>query len=75
MSGTSAWLADHVASLLPKPVTSFLPQATAGACVGGGAWTSNGHECTGSTCCYWISHCRSSCHGAVTCTRSNITCE
>lgn len=48
MSGTSAWLADHVASLLPKPVTSFLPQATAGACVGGGAWTSNGHECNGS---------------------------
>ena len=31
MSGTSAWLADHVASLLPKSVTSFLPQATAAA--------------------------------------------
>lgn len=75
MSGTSAWLADHVASLLPKPVTGFLPQATAGACVGHSTWESNGHECTGQTCCYWINVCHYSCHGAPICSRQNITCE
>ena len=74
MSGTSEWLADHVASLLPKPVTSLLPQAMAGACVGGGTWSSNGGECKGQTCCHWVSVCRSSCWGAVTCTRRSIYC-
>jgi hypothetical protein len=75
MTGTSAWLADHVASLLPKPVTSFLPQATAGACIPASPWESNGHECTGQTCCYWINVCRYSCHGHAICSRQNITCE
>jgi hypothetical protein len=75
MSGTSSWLADHVASLLPKPVVSFLPQATAGACVTYEHWTSNGHECTGQTCCYWINNCHTSCYGRSICSRQNITCE
>ncbi len=77
MNGTSAWLADHVASLLPKPVTGFLPQATAGACVGESTWESNAHECTGQTCCYWIDVCHYSCHGAAICEKltSTVVCE
>jgi hypothetical protein len=77
MSGTSAWLTDHVASLLPKPVAGFLPQATAGACVGESTWESNAHECTGQTCCYWIDLCHYSCHGRPICEKltSTVVCE
>jgi hypothetical protein len=69
MSGSSAWLADHVASLLPKTVVSFLPQATAGACVPYSAWTSNRTTCNPSTwCCDSSRTCHYSCHGRPVCT-------
>jgi hypothetical protein len=68
MSGNSAWLADHVASLLPKTVVSFLPQATAGACVGQSTWTSNRSTCSPTQCCDSTRTCHYSCHGLPICT-------
>jgi hypothetical protein len=60
MSGTSALLADHVASLLPK--------TTAGACVPRSSWISQGWSCGPTWCCYYQNNCHYSCHGATVCT-------
>jgi hypothetical protein len=68
MGGTSAWLADHVASLLPKTVTGVLPQVTAGACVSPSSFTeSRHHHNQFSQDCVSTRGCRLSCHGKVIC--------
>jgi hypothetical protein len=60
MSGTSAWLADRVASLLPK--------TTAGACIPPEPWTSNRTTCGPvGNCCDSSRTCHYSCHGAAEC--------
>jgi hypothetical protein len=60
MSGTSAWLADHVASLLPK--------TTAGACVGQSTWVSYRKTCNPiGNCCDSSRTCRYSCYGRPIC--------
>jgi hypothetical protein len=66
MSGTSAWLADNVASLLP----SLLPKTTAAACVGSSTWVSNRTTCGpgGNGCCDSSRTCRYSCYGRPICT-------
>jgi hypothetical protein len=63
MSGTSAWLADHVASLLPK--------TTAGACVPHSTWVSDRTKCTTGAlggCCDSSRTCHYSCYGKAICT-------
>lgn len=60
MSGTSAWLADRVASLLPK--------TTAGACVPYSAWSQYRTTCNQfGGCCDSSRTCHTSCHGGVVC--------
>jgi hypothetical protein len=72
MSGTSTWLADHMASLLPKTVSTFLPKTTAGACIPASPWTSNRTTCNQATwCCDSSRSCRYSCHGKAECTGWN----
>jgi len=69
MSGTSAWLADHVASLLPKTAASVLPKATAGACIPASPWTSYRTTCGPvGNCCDSSRACHYSCHGKAICT-------
>ena len=69
MSGTSTWLADHVASLLPKTAASFLPKATAGACIPASPWTSYRTTCGPiGNCCDSSRACHYSCHGHAVCT-------
>ena len=64
MSGTSAWLADRVASLLPK--------TTAAACVGSSPWVSDRTTCGPvGNCCDSSRTCRFSCHGRPICTGWN----
>ncbi len=60
MNGTSAWLADRVASLLPN--------TTAGACVPRSPWSWVSHSSSfdGLHCSY-IHQCHHSCHGAPVC--------
>jgi hypothetical protein len=68
MSSTSGWLADHVASLLPKTVASVLPQATAGACVPPDQWVSRRTTCNGfGYCCDSSRACHYSCYGHAIC--------
>lgn len=68
MSGTSAWLTDHVASLLPKTVASVLPEATAGACFHSSPWVEYRVHCrTGGNCCHSSRHCHLSCYGKNVC--------
>jgi hypothetical protein len=65
MNGTSAWLADHVASLLPN----LLPKTTAGACVPASPWTSKRTTCGPiGNCCDSSRTCHYSCHGKAECT-------
>jgi len=69
MSGTSAWLADHVASLLPKTAARVLPKATAGACIPASPWTSYRTTCGPvGNCCDSSRACHYSCHGKAICT-------
>lgn len=67
MSGTSGWLADRVASLVPKTVTGLLPQATAGACVPYSPWQEHRTHCTQTQCCQSSRTCHQSCHGKTFC--------
>lgn len=64
MSDTSEWLADRVASLLPKTVTTFVPKASAAACHPFSPWTSRRTTCgpTGH-CCDSSRQCHLSCNG------------
>jgi hypothetical protein len=63
MSGTSAWLVDHVASLLPK--------TKAGACVGFSQWVSYRTKCPPpgalQGCCDSSRACHYSCYGKPIC--------
>jgi hypothetical protein len=69
MSGNSAWLADHVASLLPRAVVSFLPKATAGACVPPYSWVSQRTTCNQiGGCCDSVHSCHYNCQGVPVCT-------
>jgi hypothetical protein len=71
MNGTYAWMADNVASLLPKagvPVASLLPKATAGACAPYSPFTETRTNCSRPDyCCDSSRACHHSCGGAVTC--------
>lgn len=73
----SEWLADRVASLLPKTVVSFLPRTTAGACFPNSPWSSNRNYCTPivDQCCWSTYQCHFSCHGQQICTRKNQYCD
>ncbi len=66
MSSTPAFLADRVASLLPK--------TTAGACVPQSPWRSGYISYVGDPCspycptyCSFVRYCHYSCHGAPVC--------
>lgn len=60
MRGTSAFLIDRVASLLPK--------TTAGACIGASPWTEYRQHCSVlGVCCSSNRNCHFSCHGQTIC--------